>query len=411
MGISLSSKHNDCIAWRCLMLTVLLTFICYSCPAQNSLLDKKMSLSKKRYTVYELCNAIEKQVDASVSYNSAKIKSKKRISISRNATDLRTLLGMLKKDYNIDCNIVGNHIILIPAKGFTNNRARHSKRKRKTETQKVAGNKQKAAAPTPNKMNKVSQADSSINAQVVMTTDTTGGTPLLSNSAGGSIDNVNYESEPASARYWEAITENLIAGVSFYVSQPYYFNTQAALGYKYVYFSLAYAFKGNGLGHWRFGGGFTIPASQKIDLDLHADYGTGINITAPYSYETSIVLPPVDSASDSTIITTTHTGSIVVEQNLFKAGITVGYKITPVISVFISPCFNTLNTAYFQDGTAVSLRSVIPDPVVIDAADFQPLNTGLNISDGYSPDATSYRKNWVSIEVGLRIHIFPKNKF
>lgn len=411
MGISLSNKRKPCIVLRCLLLTVLVAFVCYSCPAQGSLLDKKMSLSNRKYTIYELCNAIEKQIDASVSYNSAKIKSNKKISISTNATDLRTLLGVLKKDYNIDCNIIGNHLILTPAKGYTNNRVRHRKREKKVIKQKTIEDKQKAAKPVTEKMNKVLQADSGSNVTIIDADTGKNGALPPANGAGGSVGNVNYESEPASVRRWEFLKENLIAGVSAYASQPYYFNVQAELGFKYVYFSAAYAFKGNELGHWRLGGGFTIPASAKINVDLYANYGTGINSIMPYSYETTIVLPPADSASDSTIITTTHTGSVSVKQNLFKAGISVGYKITPAISVFVSPCFNTLNTAYYQNGTATSLRAVIPEPVIIKETDFQPLGTGLNISNGFNPDAASYRKNWMSIDVGLRIHIFPKNNF
>lgn len=404
-------------SFRLILLVLILAIGFQDSYAQSSLLYKKISLSKKKYSVYELCNAIEKQVDVAISYNSDKIKSNKKIVINQSTTDVKSLLILLNNSYGIDSKMAGNHIILTPGTHFGKEPLKKQKRKKQKRKDKFKDKLQEMKTSPSDQNTTVSEgitmnADTAFIPQIISTADTlnAGSASLASGGAGsatiagGNTKNINYESEPTNAKRTRYLKEHVIANISIFADEPYFFNVQAELGFKYVYVTAGYAFKENNMGHWRFGGGVTIPASEKVNIGLAGSYGATFNTTANFRYETTQVIPPTDSTSlDSIIITTPHFGSVAIRQNIWKAGLTVDYKAASWLNVFISPCYNSLRTAYYQNNVPTNLRSLIPEPVNIKEENFQHLRTGFNINNDFNPNQAAYNKSWFSIAVGVRI--------
>lgn len=388
----------------CFLSGVLLTGSCY---AQSvAFLSEKVSLTRSGYTVYDLCNAIQKQLDVSVSYNSSKIKSNKKIIIKNKTPDLKSLLVMLKKEYGIDSKMAGNHIILLPGADYgkvpeKKEKARKPKKK-KAKQKKVV---QPADEIVPETLQQYAGENVAAESMPVMVSslDSLGGADLSAGGggvAGGGSGNVNYETESKTGKQNRALLNNLIANINIYTDQPHYFNVGAQLGYKYAYVSIAYSFHATAT-HRRLGGGVTFPVTEKMNLGLSGSYGTfnsGIN------YFGRVIT--ADSVDSGVVVfdTVTYSGLLNARSSLVKIGLSIDYKVTPWLYVFVSPCFNTMRTGFSDDNGAQSPRSVLPVPVSIRREDFDVLKTGINLSNDFNENSASFRKNWGSIQAGIRIN-------
>jgi len=394
----------------CFAGSLLLLGHCYAQPV--TLLSGKITLSRSRYTVYDLCNAIQKQVDVSVSYNSSKIKSSKKIFIGHKSTDLKSLLVLLKKEYGIESKMAGHHIILTPAKDYGKDREKKKKTTR-TRQKKQEGAQKKPAADRPDPEAKqqagspIAAGDSAAaeNMPVILTAfDSMSSTDISAGSAGaagGSIDNVHYETETKTEKRKQVLFQNLIATIGIHADQPHYINADVRLGYQYVYVSAAYAFHPTAA-HWRFGGGLTFPVSEKVQLGLSGSYGT-FQGSVSYSGQTITV----DSVDSGVVVfdTVTYSGLLHTNNDLLKIGLHFDYKIQPWLSIFVAPVFNTMRNEFTDAGDPKSPRDVLPAPVDIRREDFDGLNTTLNLSNNFNESNASFRKNWISIQAGIRISL------
>jgi len=393
----------------CLVGSLLLLNCCYAQSA--TLLSEKITLSRSRYTVYDLCNAIQKQVDVSVSYNSSKIKSSRKILVSHKSTDLKSLLVLLKKEYGIDSKMAGNHIILIPGKDYGKDRKQKKKTIRiKQKKQASSPKKPEADIPTTevkqqtgNSTTAEEDSTATEDMPVMLTAfDSMSSADISAGSAGaagGSVDNVHYETENKIEKRKQTVFRNLIATAGLYADQPHYMNADLRLGYQYAYVSVAYAFHPTAA-HWRFGGGLTFPVSEKVQLGLSGSYGI-FQGNVSYSGQT-ITVDSVDSGI-VTYDTVTYSGLLQTKNDLLKIGLHIEYKIRPWMEIFVAPVFNTMRSEFTDAGEPKSPRDVLPAPVPIRREDFDGLNTTLNLSNNFNENNASFRKNWISIQVGIRV--------
>ncbi len=399
-AISLWNKIPPAIV--CFLGGLLLSLNCYAQSATQ--LSDKISLTRSRYTVYELCNAIQKQVDVSVSYNASTIKSNKKIIVSNKPKDLKSLLMILKKDYGIDSKMAGNHIILIPGKDYGKT-PKGNKKTRKVSKKKPAPVQEKQLPETLRRETRQQpEEDAAAEAMPLMVTafDSMSSADLSAGSAGmagGSTDNVNYETEHKMERRKQALFNNLIASAGIYTDQPHYFNAGVQLGYKYAYVSAAYSFHATAA-QWRFGGGVTFPVTEKVNLGLSGSYGT-FKSAVDYFGQT-ITVDSLDSIG-VVIDTVTYSGWLDTKSDLLKIGLSIDYKIMPWLQAFVCPAFNTMQTAFSDADGSKSPRSVLPVPAGIRREDFDVLKTLLNFSNDFNENSSTFRKSWFSVQVGIRI--------
>lgn len=384
------------------MTLLTLTCICTPAAAQN-ILETHITLSKNKYRLYDLIREIKQQQDISLSYVSGQIDSRKQIVISNRLTTLASIIYTLKKEHNIQSKIIGRHIIL------SSRKPTHKKTKRKAK-EKISGARQQTNRSPHTTTAPIRPADNiipdaNIDSATYMAAVVIADSGFAGGGGGGGNGFVQEEqNRTRRIKRLQAFRDEVFIAPAFYADDLFFANVQLGMGYKHLYGTLAYAFKGE-LGHFRYGINANIPLGKQWAMNIFINNGTPITKDINYTYSRDTLF---SGDPDSPLVTITSQGTLRTRTTLFKAGISFEYTFYKRIHFSIGPVFNRSHTYFYQNGQPVSLAAIAPGQA-IGKHDFSVLKPWSTLHDDFNVNNTGRIKTWIGIQATATFLLFGKS--